>query len=137
MIDLLIMSYPHVEWHDDEFAVATVFGDVPLICFNAVPIDAFEHIEKEIENIIEHETIGIILEKICKTYHEKYDSLFPYTHSLRDFKDSNMVKVNIVDAVTPRRTLKKADLPHQLKLFPLFTFINVLQNPMSTEEVGE
>ena len=89
MIDLLIMKYPHVEWNDDEeFQVACVFGDVPLICLMAIPLDAFEHIEEEIENIIEHETIGLILERINLTYHGKYDLLFPHTHSLQEWRDS-------------------------------------------------
>ena len=86
MIELTIMGYPHIEWrNDDEFVVATGFGDIPIICLMTIPKNAFEYIEEEIENIIEHETIGILINHINSAYHEKYDILFPHTHSLREF----------------------------------------------------
>ena len=89
MSELLIMAYPKVEYSEDgkSFKVATVFGDIPLICLMTVPKETFELIELEIEEILEHETIGIFLSKLDDTLHTKFDNLFPYTHSL--YKELN------------------------------------------------
>jgi len=84
--DILIMAYPKVEYSKDgkSFKVATVFGDIPLICLMTVPKEAFEFIEEEIEKVIEHEVVALLLPKGVS--HSQFDELFPYTHSLKSLR---------------------------------------------------
>ena len=84
MSEVLIMAYPHVEWDDDgeSFKVATVFGDIPLICLMTVPKEAFDYIEEQMEAILEHETLELILAKMGLV--GELDNIFPYTHSLTE-----------------------------------------------------
>jgi len=88
-VGLLIFGYPHVEWNDKkkgDFKVATVFGDIPLICFHTIPSYAFSQIEHDIEFVLEHELLGLLLEEIESGLHHKFDALFPYIPDLKLLK---------------------------------------------------
>jgi len=89
MSDVLIMAYPKVEYstRKQSYKVATVFHGIPLICLMTVPQKYFEHTEFEIEEILEHETLHIILDKIAPSASWKFDKISPFTHSLVEVKN--------------------------------------------------
>jgi len=83
MSEILIMSYPKVEYGNGkkDFKVATVFHGIPLICFQKVPKCYRDHLENEIEDILEHETLHIVLDKVEPQASKMLDKILPWTHS--------------------------------------------------------
>lgn len=86
MSEILIMAYPKVETSEDgdSYKMATVFQGIPLICFMTVPKEEFDFIEDEIEIVLEHETLHLILDIIEPEASRKLDSVLPFTHSLTE-----------------------------------------------------
>jgi len=87
MSELLIMAYPKVEYgpRKQSFKIATVFRGFPPICLMTVPKKYFRHIEFEIEQILEHETLHIVLNRIEPKASKPLDNVLPWTHSLIEF----------------------------------------------------
>ena len=88
MIDITIMSYPKVEYSSERehIHLATTFGDVPLICLMKIPKYAFEVIEDDVEEILEHETLHIVLARINPSLSSKFDNIFPNIDSLEEVR---------------------------------------------------
>jgi hypothetical protein len=89
---LFILDCPKVDWVDKKnkiFNIATVFGNMSLIYFSAVPKSSFKYIEESMEIILEHETIGLLLDSIEEGTHKKFDSLFPNIDDMKRLKRKN------------------------------------------------
>ena len=86
MSDLLIMAYPKVETSEDgkSYKIATVFQDIPLICLMTVPKEEFDFVEEEIETVLEHETLHLVLDVFEPKASCKLDGILPFTHSLTE-----------------------------------------------------
>jgi len=82
-IDLFIMPYSKIDWKNhDEFNVAVTFGDIPLICLQKIPKEAYNFIEEKAEILIEHETLHIILSRLEKEASSYLDNI----HDLEGWK---------------------------------------------------
>jgi len=96
-LELLISHYHGIEWRnkkENDWAIAVVFGDIPILLLNRVPDFARNYIEGVIESVLEHEEVGWLLEKVEQGLHTKFDRVFPHVedmHKLR--KGSWGVKV--------------------------------------------
>lgn len=89
MIDILIMSYPKVDYgpKKQSYKAATIFHGVPLICLLKTPKKYFSHLEFEIEDILEHEILHLVLDDVEPEASNKLDNIIPYTHSLIELKN--------------------------------------------------
>lgn len=62
MIDLKVSGYRQLEMTSKKhYSVAVTFDDADLIILNKIPKEDFRKIENNIETVIEHETLHIIL----------------------------------------------------------------------------
>jgi len=89
MSEILIMAYPKVDYGPKKqtFKVATVFHGVSLICLLKTPKKYFSHLELEIEDILEHEVLHIVLDKVEADASKQLDNILPWTHSLVEVKN--------------------------------------------------
>ena len=66
VIDLFIVRNPEIIWLDDdhnEYVVAAVLGDIPLILLDPIPKEEFWRVEATFETLVEHETIEHLLRR--------------------------------------------------------------------------
>jgi len=84
-----ISNYPHLQGGketEEDYSVATTFGDIKIIVFNKIPKRQYGFIESWIEEIIEHESIHIILYEIKEVKAGKsLDNFFPLLSDLWSF----------------------------------------------------
>ena len=102
---MIISSYPRLQGGKEapeDYSVATTFGDVDLIIINKVPAEQYKMIESWMQEIIEHETLHILLHRLGENNASHgLDAFFPYVSALWNFR------TNPVRFIKKRRSLMK------------------------------
>lgn len=84
-----IGSYPKLQYSGKGksrgVTLATTFGDAPIIVFWKIPPYLRKYVELHVLEILEHETLHIILHKIGEAK-KSLDSIFPDVESLTKWK---------------------------------------------------
>ena len=90
MNDMCISGYPYLQGGNaspEDYSVATTFEAVELIVFNKVPRTQYSLIEEWMEEVIEHETLHIVLYKLgLRDAGHNLDHYFPDLSALWEFR---------------------------------------------------
>ena len=92
MKEIGISGYPHLQGGketEEDYSVACTFEDAEIIVFHKIPKRQYGLIESWAEEIIEHETIHIVLHQLrLKEAGHNFDNFFPHLSALWDFKEN-------------------------------------------------
>ena len=86
--DIIISTYRKIQCVDGEVGsvhLATCWDAYPFIVFNKIPKVLRQHVEEYIEEIIEHEELHLVMNKLMERGASSgFDKLFPKTRSFRE-----------------------------------------------------
>ena len=76
------------------YCIATTYGSIPFICLNTIPKSEYAKIERNVEEIIEHEVIHITISSIENNATSKaLDNLFPLIGDLERYKNLAIYRI--------------------------------------------